>query len=147
MKIPPEDAFSFDDVLLIPSYSDVLPKDVNTATQLTKNITLNIPIVSAAMDTVTEADTSISIARAGGLGFIHRNMSIESQGVGLAAGASVAVHPGAGCGRRRRFPGLPPCPVRARDLVTLRRSAGSRSDAPIDPLRGRRRARGRSPRW
>jgi IMP dehydrogenase len=79
MKIPPEDAFSFDDVLLIPSYSDVLPKDVNTATKLTKNITLNIPIVSAAMDTVTEAETSISIARAGGLGFIHRNMSVESQ--------------------------------------------------------------------
>lgn len=81
MKIPPEDAFSFDDVLLIPSYSDVLPKDVNTATQLTKNISLNIPIVTAAMDTVTEAETSISIARAGGLGFIHRNMSVASQGI------------------------------------------------------------------
>lgn len=81
MKIPPEDAFSYDDVLLIPSYSDVLPKDVNTATQLTRNISLNIPIVAAAMDTVTESETSISIARAGGLGFIHRNMSIKSQGI------------------------------------------------------------------
>lgn len=79
MKIPPEEGFSFDDVLLIPSYSDVLPKDVHTATQLTRNISLNIPIVTAAMDTVTEAETSISIARSGGLGFIHRNMSIESQ--------------------------------------------------------------------
>jgi IMP dehydrogenase len=79
MKIPPEEAFSFDDVLLIPCYSDVLPKDVSTSTRLTKNINLNIPIVTAAMDTVTESETSISVARAGGLGFIHRNMDIESQ--------------------------------------------------------------------
>jgi len=79
MKIPPEEAFSFDDVLLIPCYSDVLPKDVSTATRLTKNINLNIPIVTAAMDTVTEAETAISVARAGGMGFIHRNMDIESQ--------------------------------------------------------------------
>ena len=78
-KIPPEEAYSFDDVLLIPNYSDVLPKDVNVSTRLTRNITLNIPIVSAAMDTVTEADAAISIAREGGMGFIHRNMSIESQ--------------------------------------------------------------------
>ncbi|MFH2219412.1 MAG: IMP dehydrogenase [Pseudomonadota bacterium] len=79
IKIPPEEAYSFDDVLLIPSYSDVLPSDVNVSTQLTKNITLNIPIVSAAMDTVTESRTSISMAREGGIGFIHRNMSITSQ--------------------------------------------------------------------
>jgi len=78
-KIPPEQAYSFDDVLLIPSYSDVLPKDANTATRLTRNLTLNIPIVSAAMDSVTEADTSISMAREGGIGFIHRNMSVDSQ--------------------------------------------------------------------
>ena len=78
-KIPPEEAYSFDDVLLIPNYSDVLPKDVNVSTRLTRNISLNIPIVSAAMDTVTEADTAISIAREGGMGFIHRNMSVESQ--------------------------------------------------------------------
>ncbi len=78
-KIPPEEAYSFDDVLLIPNYSDVLPKDVNVNTHLTRNISLNIPIVSAAMDTVTEANTSISIAREGGIGFIHRNMSISSQ--------------------------------------------------------------------
>ncbi len=79
IKIPPEEAFSFDDVLIIPNYSDVLPKDVNTATMLTKNIALNIPIVSAAMDTVTEAHTAISMSREGGIGFIHRNMSIKSQ--------------------------------------------------------------------
>ena len=79
IKIPLEEAYSFDDVLLIPGYSDVLPKDVNVSTRLTKNLTLNIPIVSAAMDTVTEAKTSIGMAREGGLGFIHRNMSIKSQ--------------------------------------------------------------------
>jgi len=78
-KIPPEEAYSFDDVLLIPNYSDVLPKDVNISTPLTRNINLNIPIVSAAMDTVTEGDAAITMAREGGMGFIHRNMSIESQ--------------------------------------------------------------------
>jgi IMP dehydrogenase len=80
-KIPPEEAYSFDDVLLIPNYSDVLPNDVNVSTPLTQRITLNIPIVSAAMDTVTEADTAISIAREGGVGFIHRNMSVDSQAI------------------------------------------------------------------
>ncbi len=78
-KIPPEEAYSFDDVLLIPSYSDVVPKDVSVTTRLTRNLTLNIPLVSAAMDTVTEADTAICMAREGGLGFIHRNLSIEDQ--------------------------------------------------------------------
>ena len=80
-KILPEEAYSFDDVLLLPNYSDVLPKDCDTSTQLTRNLKLNIPIVSAAMDTVTEAETAISMAREGGIGFIHRNMSIESQAV------------------------------------------------------------------
>jgi IMP dehydrogenase len=80
-KIPPEESYSFDDILLIPNYSDVLPKDVNVSTRLTQNIALNIPVVTAAMDTVTEADTAISIAREGGMGFIHRNMSIQSQAV------------------------------------------------------------------
>ncbi|MBU0544866.1 MAG: IMP dehydrogenase [Proteobacteria bacterium] len=76
-----EDAYSFDDVLLIPNYSDVLPKDVNTTTYLTKNLSLNIPIVSAAMDTVTEALTAISMAREGGIGFIHRNMTVKNQAI------------------------------------------------------------------
>ena len=80
-KIPPEAAFSFDDVLLLPGYSDVLPRDVDTRSYLTKNIALNIPLVSAAMDTVTESRTSISMAREGGIGFIHRNLSIESQSI------------------------------------------------------------------
>ena len=79
LKTPPEEGYSFDDVLILPSYSDVLPKDVNVSTRLSRNLTLNIPIVSAAMDTVTEAEASISMAREGGIGFIHRNMSIKSQ--------------------------------------------------------------------
>ena len=73
------EAYSFDDVLLIPNYSDVLPGDTDTKTKLTKNLGLNIPIVSAAMDTVTESRLAISLARSGGIGFIHRNMSIVSQ--------------------------------------------------------------------
>ncbi len=83
IRIPPEEAFSFDDVLLLPGYSDVLPRDVDTSTRLTKNIKLSIPIVSAAMDTVTGARTAISMAREGGIGFIHRNMSIKSQVVAV----------------------------------------------------------------
>lgn len=79
VTIPPEEGFSFDDVLLLPNYSDVLPKDVNTATRLTRNLTLNIPICSAAMDTVTESRTAITMAREGGIGFIHRNMDVEDQ--------------------------------------------------------------------
>jgi len=79
--IPIDESFSFDDVLLMPNYSDVLPKDVNVGTRLTRNINLNIPIISAAMDTVTEARTSITLAREGGMGFIHRNMSIKNQAI------------------------------------------------------------------
>jgi len=78
-KIPPEEAYSFDDVLLLPNYSDVLPSEVNTSTRLTRNLNLNIPLVSAAMDTVTESRTAISMARVGGIGFIHRNMNIKDQ--------------------------------------------------------------------
>ncbi|MBI9076507.1 MAG: IMP dehydrogenase [Desulfatibacillum sp.] len=78
-KIPPEDSYSFEDVLIIPSYSEVIPKDVDVKTRLTRNVSMNIPICSAAMDTVTEAQTCITLAREGGIGFIHRNMSIDDQ--------------------------------------------------------------------
>jgi IMP dehydrogenase len=79
IKMPPEEAFSFDDVLLLPNYSDVVPKDVQVGTRLTRNLKLNMPLVSAAMDSVTEADAAICMAREGGIGIIHRNMSIESE--------------------------------------------------------------------
>ena len=73
------EGLTFDDVLLVPQESNVLPIHVSLKTQLTKNIELNIPIVSAAMDTVTEANLAIALAREGGIGFIHKNMSIEEQ--------------------------------------------------------------------
>jgi len=73
------DGLTFDDVLLIPAYSEILPREVDLSTQFSKNIRLNIPIVSAAMDTVTEAKLAIAIAREGGIGVIHKNMSIEEQ--------------------------------------------------------------------
>lgn len=73
------DGLTFDDVLLIPAYSEVLPRNVNLTTKFSRNIQLNIPMVSAAMDTVTEAKMAIAIAREGGIGVIHKNMSIEEQ--------------------------------------------------------------------
>lgn len=73
------ESLTFDDLLLVPSESNILPKDVDTSTFLTRNIRLNIPIVSAAMDTVTESQTAITMAREGGIGIIHRNMSIQRQ--------------------------------------------------------------------
>ena len=73
------EALTYDDVLLLPAYSEVLPKDVDTTTYLTRNIQLNIPLLSAAMDTVTEAEMAIAFAQEGGIGFIHKSMSIELQ--------------------------------------------------------------------
>ncbi|RUM88027.1 MAG: IMP dehydrogenase [Thermovibrio sp.] len=74
-----KEALTFDDVLLVPNYSEVLPSQVDVRTRLTKRITLNIPIMSAAMDTVTESELAIAIAREGGIGIIHKNMTIEEQ--------------------------------------------------------------------
>lgn len=73
------DAITFDDILLVPDKSNILPRDVDLRTRLTKNIELNIPVISAAMDTVTESEMAIAVAREGGIGIIHKNMSIESQ--------------------------------------------------------------------
>ena len=73
------DGLTFDDVLLIPAYSEVLPREVSLSTKFSRNITLNVPIVSAAMDTVTEAQLAIAIAREGGIGVIHKNMTIAEQ--------------------------------------------------------------------
>ena len=74
-----QEALTFDDVLLVPARSDVLPKDVDLATRLTRNIVLNIPLVSAAMDTVTEARLAIAMALEGGIGIIHKNMEPNEQ--------------------------------------------------------------------
>jgi IMP dehydrogenase len=73
------EALTYDDVLLLPAYSEVLPKDVDTTTYLTRNIQLNIPLISAAMDTVTDAEMAIAMAQEGGIGMIHKSMSIERQ--------------------------------------------------------------------
>ena len=79
IHFPVPEALTFDDVLLLPARSDVVPANASTQTQLTRNIRLNIPIVSAAMDTVTESHMAIALAQQGGLGIVHRNLTIEQQ--------------------------------------------------------------------
>ena len=79
IHFPVPEALTFDDVLLLPAHSEVVPAEVNTQTQLSRNIRLNIPIISAAMDTVTESRLAIAIAQQGGLGIVHRNLSIDVQ--------------------------------------------------------------------
>src|ERR671925_1218021 len=79
IHFPVPEALTFDDVLLLPARSDVVPASASTQTQLTRNIRLNIPIISAAMDTVTESHMAIAVAQQGGLGIIHRNLTIEQQ--------------------------------------------------------------------
>src|SRR3982074_1000408 len=74
-----EEALTFDDVLLVPAYSEILPREVDLSTRVTRRIRLNVPLMSAAMDTVTEARLAITIAQEGGIGVIHKSMSIEAQ--------------------------------------------------------------------
>jgi IMP dehydrogenase len=79
IHFPVPEALTFDDVLLLPAHSDIVPALANTQTQLTRNIRLNVPIISAAMDTVTESHMAIALAQQGGIGIIHRNLTIEQQ--------------------------------------------------------------------
>src|SRR5512142_3360306 len=79
IRFPVPEALTFDDVLLVPAKSDVIPTSVSTVTRLTRNIQLNIPVISAAMDTVTESRMAIALAQQGGLGIVHRNLSIDVQ--------------------------------------------------------------------
>jgi IMP dehydrogenase len=79
IELPIVEALTFDDVLLVPAYSDVVPAQVSTQVRLTKKITLNTPLMSAAMDTVTESRLAIAIAQQGGLGVVLRNLNIEQQ--------------------------------------------------------------------
>ena len=76
-----EDGLTFDDLLLVPAKSSILPHEVDTSVQLTGNISLSIPIISSAMDTVTESRVAVCMAQEGGMGIIHRNMSIENQAI------------------------------------------------------------------
>ena len=73
------EGLTYDDVLLVPAFSEVLPREVNISTQFTRNLRINVPIVSAAMDTVTESKMAIAMANAGGIGVIHRNLDIRKQ--------------------------------------------------------------------
>ena len=75
------EGLTYDDVLLVPAYSQVLPREVNITSRFTKNISINVPVVSAAMDTVTESQMAIAMAREGGIGVLHKNMTIEQQAV------------------------------------------------------------------
>src|ERR1700749_43844 len=97
ISTPVLEALTFDDVLLVPAYSDVVPAQVSTQTKLTRNITLNTPLMSAAMDTVTESRMAIAIAQQGGLGVVHRNLTVEQQagggGKGKGSGGGMIVDP------------------------------------------------------
>ena len=95
---PINEALTFDDVTLAPKYSSVLPSDVQTATSLTNNLKLKIPLITSAMDTVTEAKMAIAIAKAGGIGVIHRNLSIKNQIIEIQKVKSLKLKVGAAVG-------------------------------------------------
>ena len=105
----PREAYTFDDVLLKPGLSDILPSDVDIRSRITRNVSLNIPIVASAMDTVTESQMAIAMAQAGGIGVIHRNLEPDAAGRAGAAGQEIRIrhggesghHPPGGDARRR----------------------------------------------
>ena len=117
---PIKEALTFDDVTLAPKYSSVLPSDVQTETSLTSNLRLKIPLITSAMDTVTEAKMAIAIAKAGGIGVIHRNLSVKKQvieikkvkSLGLKVGAAV----GAGTNEFERAKEILKCKI---DLIVV----------------------------
>src|SRR5204863_293270 len=114
------EGLTFDDVLLVPSESAVLPNEVSTSTPLTRKISLEIPIVSAAMDTVTEARLAIALAREGGLGILHRNLSLDEQVAGVGCGSALrSVSGPMPTTARRRWPRpAPTCSSSTRRMVT-----------------------------
>jgi IMP dehydrogenase len=141
----PEPALTFDDILLVPRYSEILPKDVTLETRLSRRITLRIPLVSAAMDTVTESETAIALAREGGIGVIHKNLTIEAQAREVERVKKseskvienpVTVHPDSRLSeaieimRRHRISGLPV--VRAGALVGILTSRDLRFEPSLD---------------
>ena len=139
---------TFDDVLLLPGETDVIPSEVDTSTQLTREVRLAIPLISAAMDTVTESRMAIAMARQGGLGVLHRNLSIEEQAEPGRSGQAVRVRHGQPSGDGR--PGRHPCRGRlaVRAVPHLRRpgrrrAAGARRHhhQPRSALRRQRRLR------
>src|SRR4051812_20221054 len=105
------ESLTFDDVLLVPAYSEVLPKDVDTRSRLTKTIELNVPLLSAAMDSVTEARTAITMAREGGIGILHKNLDPEAQALEVQK-------------VKRAESGMVPAPVPARPNLSLREALG-----------------------
>lgn len=138
-------ALTFDDVLLLPAESAVLPKDVELSTRLTRNIRLNVPLLSAAMDTVTEADTAIAMAQQGALGVIHKNMPPEQQAAQVArvkrfssgmVADPVTVEPGVPLNvalelmRRHGISGIPV--VKARKLLGIVTSRDVRFEQNLD---------------
>ena len=99
-----EEALTFDDVLLVPARSDVLPREVDLSTQLTRNIRIGLPVLSAAMDTVTEARLAITMAQEGGMGIIHKNMPIDGAGARSRARQEIRERRDRGPDHRPRTP-------------------------------------------
>ena len=137
---------TYDDVLLLPDESDVVPSEVNTRTRLSRHIELDIPILSSAMDTVTEAKMAIALAKAGGIGIVHRNLSIEDQVRNIVevkkhGRVGAAVLPQAPV---RGLPGHPLRPAARRPAAQGPRGTGARAYLPART--GARRVRSREPR-